>query len=226
MNTKNPKNPEKQPILLISAGKVSQYGDGVSATVSMEFRYRRDDCDQLQSYWLVKYDEAGAFYDGLSCECRIDGDPRKRGADEFNDAIVYPLQYGELCDLNEQKLSQMLKTLKRFNRKLNSMKPKQGSSSHFSEYIHRIAEVAGAKEIAIAHYRYSIEEGIVKIDDLLRDVRRRCLEMAGNANECIEEKVQKWCKENGYSEPTLVDGCDWWAFPANGIMQVCISHLI
>jgi hypothetical protein len=37
-------------------------------------------------------------------------------------------------------------------------------------------------------------------------------------------QIEIWCVDNGYTEPFVV-GCDWWAYPPNGVMPVPIDVL-
>jgi hypothetical protein len=172
----------------------------------------------------VEFEDAGGYYDGLTCEYRVNGSPRRQWADEFNGSL-YPLCYDEAHSLGERKLTFMLKTLKKINSKLEAISNKEGATASLSEYARRIAKIVKSKEIAIGHSRYSIEEGMQQIDNLIRDTRSRCLRLTGNSDECLEEQVKKWCDQNGYSDPQKVDE-QWWAFPPNGVMQICIDSML
>jgi hypothetical protein len=172
----------------------------------------------------VEFEDAGGYYDGLTCEYRVNGSPRSQWADQFNGSL-YPLCYDEAHSLGERKLTFMLKTLKKINSKLEAIADKEGATGSLSDYARRIAKIVKSKEIAIGHSRYSIEEGMQQIDNLIRDTRSRCLRLTDNSDECLEEQVKKWCDQNGYSDPQQVDG-QWWAFPPNGVMQICIDSML
>lgn len=215
-----------RPILHVYAREATQYRAGeANSSVCIDFRYQDDDDGgRLATYYSLDYKEAGGIYYNLTCRYLIDGRPRSKYGDEFNGFII-TLRYDSGDDLREWKLSEMLKTLRRINKKLEVMDKQQGSTTSFSEYARRISLAIKAKEIAIAHSRYSIEEGMIQIDNLIREQRKKCLELTGNTDESFEKRVQAWCHENGYSEPSQVDNT-WWAFPRGGVMQVCIESLL
>ena len=224
MTNKIAKNPARQPILFVWASGVSAYSNEAYAKVQMEFRYYKEGCSHLQTYWLIDFNEAGGYYDDLSCHYSLNGAIRRRNDDEFN-GHLYPLQYQQANDLNERKLREMLKTLKRINRKLDAISAKEGCVNSLSEYARRLAGVVKAKEIAIGpcQRRYPILEGLPKIDDLIRATRKECLKAAGNDEK--EKDVYKWCEHHDYSEPQFLEG-EWRAFPPNGVMSVPIDEFV
>jgi len=214
------KHPSRRPILNVYTTAIDQHR-GANTSVCIEFRFQEDGDDgRLSSYCYTSFEQAGGIYYNLICRFSIDGQPQKNYNDEV-DGYLLDLRYDSVHNLKEQKLSEMLKTLKRINRRLDAIERKEGYTTKLSEYARRVAQVVKAKEMVIENSFFSIEEGIVKIDDLIREQRRKCLEITGN----MEELVQNWCVHNGYSEPSHVDGT-WWAFPRGRVMQICIDELL
>ena len=46
-----------------------------------------------------------------------------------------------------------------------------------------------------------------------------------NLSAAIEAVCQKWCQQNGYTEPFCRNG-EYWAFPPNGVIPVKIRDII
>lgn len=222
---KTEKHPGQTPILFLYTRPAERnpYGrNEASGYVYLEFKYQDD--DELKSYYYIDYNEIKADYYQLECRYLINGGIKQEYSDEFN-GFLFDLRYESTGDLRQDRLLGMFKTLQRINKKLEAITSKEGMVNSFSEYVRRVATVVKAKEIAIAHSRYSIKDGLPKIDALAREVRRQCLEITGNSDESFGDRVQTWCDENGYSEPQQVDG-HWWAFPPNGVMQICIDSIL
>ena len=46
-----------------------------------------------------------------------------------------------------------------------------------------------------------------------------------NLANAVRGVCEHWCQTNGYSDAFLRNG-EWWAFPANSVMPVCLKDVI
>jgi hypothetical protein len=177
MTTINLPENKYTPVLLIYSNDedITTFDDDAIASVSLEFRYRKEGHTELQQFHPYDYRDLGKshpFYHGLTYLHNVSTYKKEESADDFELGATCGFYYLGVGSIEEDQLSSMLETLEGIRSGMDAIAKEEGATTKLSEFMRRIAKIVKADEIEICDSRYSIEEGMAEIDEFVRNIRK------------------------------------------------------